>query len=114
MITIWHNPRCSKSRQTLALIEQSGAEVTIRRYLEDAPTEAEIDAARRALGLSSLRDMLRKGEKACKELGLNSETPEAALLSAMAQNPVLIERPIVFAGNRAVIGRPPEAVQDLL
>jgi len=114
MITIWHNPRCAKSRQTLALIEQSGAEVTIRRYLEDAPAEAEIDAARRALGLSSLRDMLRKGEKSCKALGLNSETPEAVLLSAMAQNPVLIERPIVFSGNRAVIGRPPEAVQDLL
>lgn len=114
MITIWHNPRCSKSRQTLALIEQGGAEVTIRRYLEGAPTESEINAARSALGLTSLRDMLRTGEKTYKELGLDRDTPEAELLTAMAQNPILIERPIVFRGKRAVIGRPPEAVRELL
>lgn len=113
MITIWHNPRCSKSRQTLDLVEQMGAKVTIRRYLEDIPTEAEIDAARGALGLDTLHEMLRTGERVYRELGLNGETPHRVLLTAMAENPILIERPIVFVGNRAVIGRPPETVQTL-
>ena len=113
MITLWHNPRCSKSRQTLALIEAAGVEVTLRRYLEDAPTRDEVIAARDALGLPAI-EMMRTGEKLFKELGLTKDSPEEALIDAMAAHPILIERPIAFANGRAVIGRPPEAVQALL
>lgn len=113
MITLWHNPRCSKSRQTLALIEEAGVPVTVRRYLEDAPTRDEIVAARDTLGLRAI-EMLRTGEKVFKELRLTKDSPEDMLLNAMAAHPILIERPIAFAQGRAVIGRPPEAVRVLL
>ncbi|KEJ88078.1 arsenate reductase (glutaredoxin) [Sulfitobacter donghicola] len=113
MITIWHNPRCSKSRQTLALIEESGADHTIRKYLEDAPTLAELETAQRALGVAVI-DMLRPSEKQFKELGLTRNSDAGELLKAAADHPILVERPIVFSGTRAIIGRPPEAVQDLL
>ena len=113
MITLWHNPHCSKSRQTLALIEEAGAPVTVRRYLEDAPTRDEIVAARDTLGLRAI-EMLRTGEKVFKELNLTKDSPEDMLLNAMAAHPILIERPIAFAQGRAVIGRPPEAVRVLL
>ena len=113
MITLWHNPRCSKSRQTLALIEDAGVPVTLRRYLEDAPSREEIIAARDALGVQTIA-MMRKGEAAFKELGLTKDSPDDALLDAMAAHPILIERPIAFCDSRAVIGRPPEAVKALL
>ena len=113
MITLWHNPRCSKSRQTLALIEEAGVPVTVRRYLEDVPTRDEIVAARDTLGLRAI-EMLRTGEKVFKELRLTKDSPEDMLLNAMAAHPILIERPIAFAQGRAVIGRPPEAVRVLL
>ena len=113
MITLWHNPHCSKSRQTLALIEEAGAPVTVRRYLEDTPTRDEIVAARDILGLRAI-EMLRTGEKVFKELNLTKDSPEDMLLNAMAAHPILIERPIAFAQGRAVIGRPPEAVRVLL
>lgn len=114
MITLWHNPRCSKSRQTLALIEAAGRPVTVRKYLEDTPTAAELDAARLALGSPPAIQMIRKGEAVFKELGLSADTPDAELVAAMATHPILIERPIVFKGQHAIIGRPPEAVKDLL
>ncbi|HBB82047.1 MAG TPA: arsenate reductase (glutaredoxin) [Sulfitobacter sp.] len=113
MITLWHNPRCSKSRQTLALIEEAGVTVSLRRYLEDAPTREEIIAARDALGLTAIA-MMRTGEKVFKELNLTKDSPEDALIDAMAARPILIERPIAFTQSRAVIGRPPEAVKALL
>ncbi|EEB85923.1 arsenate reductase (glutaredoxin) [Roseobacter sp. GAI101] len=113
MITLWHNPRCSKSRQTLALIEASGTKVKIRRYLEDAPSLAELEAARSALGLSPIA-MMRTGEARFKELGLRKDSDDALLMQAMADAPILIERPIAFKGTKAVIGRPPEAVNALL
>lgn len=113
MITIWHNPRCSKSRQTLALIEASGAEVSIRRYLENPPTLAELEAAQTALGLHPI-EMMRSGEARFKELGLSKDSEGKELMQAMAANPILIERPIVFKGDQAIIGRPPEAVNTLL
>lgn len=114
MITLWHNPRCSKSRQTLAVIKDAGASVTIRKYLEDAPSAAELHAALLALGNPPAIQMVRKGESVFKELGLNKQTSDADLIAAMATHPILIERPIAFKGQRAVIGRPPEAVKDLL
>lgn len=113
MITLWHNPRCSKSRQTLALIEAAGVEATFRRYLEDAPTRDEVIAARDTLGLPAIK-MIRTGETLFKELGLTKDSPEEALIDAMAAHPILIERPVAISGTRAVIGRPPEKVRDLL
>jgi arsenate reductase (glutaredoxin) len=113
VITIWHNPRCSKSRQTLALIEAAGAKVAVRRYLDSPPTLAELEAAATALGLRPI-EMIRKGRARFKELGLSKDSEDAVLLKAMADNPILIERPIVFKGAKAVIGRPPESVNALL
>ncbi len=114
MITLWHNPRCSKSRQALALIEAAGVPVTLRRYLEDAPSVAEMKAARTALGNPPVLEIMRKGETVFRDLGLGPDTPDAALLAAMAAHPILIERPIAFKGSRAVIGRPPETLRDML
>lgn len=111
MITIWHNPRCSKSRQTLALLE--GQDVTVRLYLEDAPSVAELRATQAALGLPVVQ-MMRVKEAAFKEMGLSKDMPDEALLQAMAQEPKLIERPVVFANGKAALGRPPEAVLDIL
>jgi len=113
VITIWHNPRCSKSRQTLALIEAAGAKVGVRRYLDSPPPLAELEAAATALGLRPI-DMIRTREARFKELGLSKDSEDAVLLQAMADNPILIERPIVFKAAKAVIGRPPEAVNALL
>lgn len=111
MITIWHNPRCSKSRQTLALLE--GRDVTVRLYLEDAPSIEELRAAQAALGLPVIQ-MVRTKEAEFKELGLSKDSPEDALLAAMAAHPRLIERPVVFANGKAALGRPPEAVLEIL
>ena len=113
-LTIWHNPRCSKSRQTLAIIEAAGADVEIIRYLETAPSLAEIKTMCEQLGLSDPRDMMRRGEAIYKELGLKSEADPQALMAAMAKHSILIERPIVSNGRRAIIGRPPESVEKLL
>ena len=112
MITIWHNPRCSKSRQTLALIEGKG-NLTIREYLKDAPTLAELQAAQAALGLPAIQ-MVRPKEAEFKDLGLSRDDDDATLLAAMAAHPKLIERPVVFANGKAALGRPPEAVLDIL
>jgi len=111
MTTIWHNPRCSKSRQTLALLEENGHSPTIRLYLKDTPTKAEIEAALTQLGLSP-SDLLRKGEKLYKELQL-SDASEDQILASMVEHPVLIERPIVLHNGRAAVGRPPEQVLAL-
>lgn len=113
MITLWHNPRCSKSRQTLALIEQAEVDVTIRHYLDDAPTKAELLAASKALGLRPI-DMMRTGETKFKGLNLSKTSSDGDLIQAMAEFPVLIERPIAFNGTAAIIGRPPEAITPLL
>ena len=113
MITIWHNPRCSKSRQTLDLLLKNGHDPVERRYLDNPPSVDELRAAQNALGLPALQ-MMRPGEPAFKALGLSKTDPEDTLIEAMANEPKLIERPIVFNGNKAAIGRPPEAVLDIL
>lgn len=112
MITIWHNPRCSKSRQTLGLLEENGHAPAIRRYLEDAPTEKEIRHVLTALDLPAIA-MMRTGEAAFRELGLSKTDSDDQLITAMASDPRLIERPIVISDSRAAIGRPPEAVLTL-
>lgn len=113
MITYWHNPRCSKSRAGLALLEARGAEVQQRLYLQDAPSAEEIKAVQTALGVSAA-GMMRTGEKVFKELGLSKDSPEDDLLAAMAAHPILIERPIAIKDGKAVIGRPTEAIETLL
>ena len=112
-VTLWHNPRCSKSRAALTLLEKAGAAVTVRRYLEDAPTLAELTALHRALGRRAI-DMVRTGEAAFRDAGLSKSSDDDTLLQAMADHPILIERPVAIRGVRAVIGRPPEAVLTLL
>ena len=113
MTTIWHNPRCSKSRQALALLEERGAEITIRRYLDEPPSLAELQDARSKLDLPAI-DMIRTGEAVFKEMGLSKSDPDDTLLKAMAEAPKLIERPVVFSGDRAIIARPPEKALDIL
>lgn len=112
MITIWHNPRCSKSRQTLAIVEEKG-DVSVRKYLEDAPTADEIRAARDLLGVTAI-EMMRPKEAEFREMGLSRTDDDDTLIAAMATCPKLIERPIVFANGKAAMGRPPEQVLDIL
>ncbi len=113
MIAYWHNPRCSKSRAGLALLEENGAQVEVRKYLEDAPSANEIRAVLDRLGIDAI-DMMRTGEKRFKELGLTKDTSADDLITAMAENPILIERPLAIAGDKAAIGRPPENLLTLL
>lgn len=112
-LTIWHNPRCSKSRQTLALLEENGHTPAVRLYLEDAPSKVEITGTLAKLGMDDPRALMRKGEADYKEQGLAGVEGDA-LVDAMAATPKLIERPIVFNGDKAAIGRPPEQVLDIL
>lgn len=109
---IWHNPRCSKSRQALALLQARGIAPTIRLYQQDAPSEAEIRAALKALGLPAVA-LMRRGDALFRDLGLTPDMDDDRLVAAMAAHPPLIERPVVLHGTRAALGRPPEAVLDL-
>ncbi len=110
---IYHNPRCSKSRQTLALLQENGHNPQIITYLDNTPTADEISAILKMLGMTSARELMRTGESIYKELGLKHVDDEKKLIAAMVENPKLIERPIVIKGGRAAIGRPPESVLDL-
>jgi len=113
-ITIYHNPRCSKSRQALQLLQERGLEPTVVEYLKHPPNERQVKNLLKLLGMTP-RELMRKNESEYRELGLDkpSLTP-AALIKAMVAHPVLIERPIVLAGGKAVVGRPPEKVLDIL
>lgn len=114
-ITIYHNPRCSKSRETLALLEQKGINPLVVLYLEQPPTVNELKALLKKLGFSNARELMRSKEELYKELNLSdSRLSEQQLLEAMAKNPKLIERPIVVYRDLARIGRPPESVLDIL
>jgi arsenate reductase len=113
-VTIYHNPRCSKSRQTLQLIEARGLKANVVEYLKTPPSAAELKAILTKLGLKP-RDVLRTCEPRAAELGLkDTEMDDDALIALMAANPILIERPIVVNGNKAVIARPPERVLSVL
>lgn len=114
MITIYHNPRCSKSRQTLALLQEKGVEPEIVQYLETPPDAATLKELLNKLGVSA-RDLLRKGEDAYKDHNLNDpKLSDDELIAFMVKYPKLIERPIVVKGSRAVLGRPPENVLELV
>ena len=113
-VTIYHNPRCSKSRQTLALIEDKGIVPKIIDYLKAPSSVAELKRILKKLGLNA-RDIVRKGEPRYAELGLKDKhVGDDELLALMVETPILIERPIVVSGEKAAIGRPPEAVLRIL
>ncbi len=113
-IIIYHNPRCSKSRETLKLLEDRGIAPEIREYLKEVPSADELKAVLGKLGISA-RELLRTKEAEYKEAGLdNPALDEAAVIAAMVSHPKLIERPIVINGERARIGRPPESVLEIL
>lgn len=111
---LWHNPRCSKSRTALALLRGRGIEPEIRDYLARPPDAPELRRLLRSLGLHA-RQLLRTGEEAYSTLGLDDPgLDEDALVDAMTAHPRLIERPLLVVGDRAVVGRPPERVLELL
>ena len=110
---LWHNPRCTKSRQALDLIEDHGIRPKIRAYLHDAPGEDEIRGVLAALRMAPI-DMMRTKEKRFTELGLRADSDPDTLIRAMSENPILIERPLAISGDKAAIGRPPEALLSLL
>jgi arsenate reductase len=110
--TIYHNPKCSKSRETLALLEGRGVSPRIVRYLESPPTAAELAEIVRKLGIRP-EQLVRRGEEVYKARYAGRTLGDDQWIAAMVENPVLIERPIVVAGSRAVIGRPPERVSAL-
>ncbi|MHA3885235.1 arsenate reductase (glutaredoxin) [Stutzerimonas stutzeri] len=113
-LTLYHNPRCSKSRGALELLEARGLEPHIVRYLETPPSAAELQALLAKLGLSA-RQLLRSGEEEYQSLGLaDPNLSDAQLIEAMVAHPRLIERPILIAGDKAVVGRPPERVLEIL
>ena len=113
-IRIFHNPRCSKSRATLALLREQGIEADITLYLESPPDAEELRSILDKLGMNP-RELMRKGEAEFKQQGLDDETLiDDELINAMVATPRLIERPIVLVGDRATIGRPPESVLDIL
>ncbi|MCI4406187.1 MAG: arsenate reductase (glutaredoxin) [Sulfuricurvum sp.] len=113
MITIWHNPKCSKSREALSILEQKGVKSEVFKYLDTPPSRDEIVSVLQKLGISA-RALMRTKENLYKELGLAQVSDEAKLIDALAEYPKLIERPIVIEGNRAVIGRPVEKVIEFL
>ncbi|WP_285961021.1 arsenate reductase (glutaredoxin) [Pseudomonas tohonis] len=113
-MTLYHNPRCSKSRGALELLEARGLSPHIVRYLETPPSVSEIETLLRRLGIGA-RQLLRTGEDDYKALGLDdTQLDDGALIAAMHAHPKLIERPILVVGGKAVIGRPPEKVLEIL
>lgn len=110
-LTIYHNPRCSKSRKTLSLIEDKGITPTIINYLETPPSAQELADILTKMGKSP-RDILRSKE--ANEEGIDVASDDMSLLEAIASHPRALERPIVVSGNKAILGRPPEAVLEIL
>lgn len=111
--TIWHNARCSKSRQAKAILtDDLAVDVEVREYLKEPPTRDELVSLMALLGIDDPRDMMRTGEDAYRQLGL-ADADSDELLDAIVEHPILLERPIVVRGSSAVIGRPPEQVTGL-
>jgi len=113
-VTIYHNPRCSKSRQTLALLQDQGIEPKVVEYLNDTPDAKTLDDILKKLKLQP-RELMRRKEAPYKDLGLDDpDLSRQALIAAMVEHPILIERPIVLKGAKAALGRPPEKVLEIL
>lgn len=114
-VTIYHNPRCSKSCQAMRLLEEQGVEIEVIDYLNQTPSRKDLKHLMKLLGLDDPRDMMRKGEEAYSEQGLDDpELTLDALLNAIVQHPILLQRPIVAANGKAIIARPPENVLTFL
>jgi arsenate reductase len=111
-VTIYHNPKCSKSRATLALLEERGVDAAVIEYLKTPPTAAELTALVAKLGIEP-EQLVRKGEDVYKQHYAGKTLSAEQWIAAMVRHPILIERPIVVVGNRAVLGRPPENVERL-
>ncbi|ADD77990.1 arsenate reductase [Pantoea sp. PA1] len=115
MVTFYHNPRCSKSRETLALLAERGIAPEIVHYLDTPPDRQTLQILLQKLGMQSARELMRRKDPLYAALGLDRpDIGESALLDALLENPKLIERPIVINGDRARLGRPPEAVLEIL
>ena len=113
-VTIYHNPRCSKSRQTLQLLKDKGIEPEIVEYLQTPPDAATLDEYLTKLGMEP-RELMRRKEAPYKELNLADDSLDrVALIKAMVENPILIERPIVVKDGKVALGRPPESVLEIL
>lgn len=112
-VTIWHNPRCSKSRDAATLLEEKGIDAEVVKYLDTPPTKEELITVLKMLGITA-RELMRTKEDIYKELNLKEVTDEEELIEAMVAHPRLIERPIVIKEGKAVIGRPIENIIDLL
>lgn len=112
--TIWHNPRCSKSREALSIADDNNADTEIFKYLDETPTVDELKDVLKMLGFSSAREWMRTKEDIYKELDLKNESDEEKLLLAMSQNPKLIERPVLIKNNKAIIGRPTSIIAEFL
>jgi arsenate reductase len=113
-VTIWHNPRCTKSRETLALLEKKGVTPVVREYLKQPPSKAEVESLITLVG-GDPAALIREGEAEFKALKMKkSEMSKADIAKAIAAHPILLQRPIVVSGKKAAIGRPPEAVLPLL
>ena len=113
-VTIWHNPRCSKSRETLGLLQQRDIEPTVVEYLAETPSVAEIERVLKLLGVGA-RGLMRDNEDAYRTAGAGDPSlSEKRLMQIMHSHPILIQRPVVIVGDKARIGRPPEAVLEIL
>ena len=112
-VTIWHNPRCSKSREALSILDTSSEEKEIIKYLETAPDKETLKNLLKMLEITP-RELMRTKEDIYKELKLKDETDEEKLIQAMAENPKLIERPILIKNGKAIIGRPTSIIVDFL
>jgi arsenate reductase len=113
-VTIWHNPRCGKSRQALELLKSKGIDPAIREYLKQPPTKAEVEKLIELVG-GDVKDLIRDGEPEFKKLGKKkADLTRADVAKAIAAHPILLQRPVVVSGRRAALGRPPEAVLSLL
>jgi len=114
-VVMWHNPRCSTSRKTLQLLRDRGVEPELMQYLKTPPDAAELKRVLKLMGKPASALIRRKEKATIKEAGLDSGSPsEADYITAMQRFPVLIERPLVIKGNKAALGRPPEAVLAIL
>jgi len=113
MIKIYHNPRCSKSRETLAILNSENKEFEIIKYLKDVPSEKELKEILKILNIPAI-DLVRKNESIWKDKYKGKDLSEENIIRAMTENPILIQRPIVMKGNKAVIARPPESIREVL
>ena len=112
-IKIWHNPRCSKSREAMGILEENNCERDVVEYLESTPNSDEIKSTLKMLGLNA-RELMRTKEDVYLELKLQNEESEEKLIEAMTQNPILIERPVLFKNGKAIIGRPTSKIADFI